>query len=410
MSAFPILTKIACPKCGRPVEQHNTNTQTIICAACGSYIAVGGGTPELITGGRKLRAPGVPIEIGSTARIEGVDFFVMGRVQYTGWDENDKDDTWTWNEWLLGGSDGRLLWLSHDEHGLTLYRKIRLTAPFAPRTARMIPIGNKSVRVHERYPAKIDGAEGELTWRARPGEQVYMVEAAGNGKRYSIQATASELEVHEGVAISELDLARQFGDEAWIRRIQARARNKALASTIGAICLVFAVFALIAGIALDGTGEVILQQRVQMPAVEESELVVPVELDQVNRPAVISLSLVGGLPVNSAFDVDVSIRSPNEVETFLFLNEYWHETGRDEDGPWTETSYQVSNMFVPTVAGLHALVITLEDTVPTGRQTVEFDLEVRRNHITPLWYIVYAIGVSIAGGIAFFIAFRLSKS
>lgn len=409
MSTFSVLTKIACPKCGKPVEQYTPGTQTLICSACGSHIAVGGESPELISGGRKLASPPVPIKIGSTCKIGGVDYFVMGRVVYIGWDEEETDDTWTWNEWLLGGSDGRLLWLSYDENGFTLFRKLRLTQEFDPYSSTAIPAGDgKFARVHERYPAKIHGAEGELTWRAKPEDRLYMVEAAGHGKRYSVQAAAEELEVHEGTPLTETEMAAAFGNQTWLKQIETRKRNSGLLATVGAICLVFSVFALVAGLALGSTGEFILQQTVQLEAVEEASVTLPVEFDQVNRPAIISMNMRGTLPVNTGFDVDFSIKSPNEVETFLFLKDFWHETGYEDGEYWDESSYSASDMFVPTMTGTHQLEITIEDTLPDV-STLTFDIEVRRNHITPMWYVIYAIVVAIIGVGVLFAAFAINQ-
>jgi hypothetical protein len=405
MSAFPVLTKLACPNCGKPVEQFNPNAQTLVCSACGSFIAVGGEQAELLGKGRKLRPPKVPIEVGQVAQIGDTQFLTMGRVVYTGWDDEDR---WTWDEWLLGGADGRLLWLSFDEKGFTLYRKLRLQKPFNPHNDSAIPVGDRFVRVHERYPARIDGAEGELTWRATQGEQLYMVEAAGLGKRYSIQATPSELEVHEGDPLTELQVAQAYKDDKWIKQVTSQAGMASILVTVGVICLVFALFALIVGFAMNNSGEPVVSQTVNIGAVEESEAVIPIEFDQVNRPAIITVALRGGLPENTGFDLDISVMSPNETETFLFIKEFWHETGRDEDGPWRETAYSASDMFVPTVPGRHELVLTMEDTM-AGFSEFQVDVGVVRNHITPLWYIVYAVVAGLIGLILFYSAARLRK-
>lgn len=406
MSAFPVLTKIACPNCGKPVDQYTAGTQTVICNACGSYIAIGGESPIVTGKGRKLRPPSVPIAVGQTAKIGATEFFVMGRVVYTGWDDEDR---WTWDEWLLGGSDGRLLWLSLDENGFALFRKLRQTEPFDVQTSRSLSLGDgKSALVHERYPAQIDGAEGELTWRATPGEKLFMVEAAGQGKRYSIQMTDQELEVHEGAPMTELEMAAAFGDKKWLQQVEAQAGTASTLVTIGAICLVFALFAVIVGFLMNQSGEPVINQTVSIGAFEEAEAVLPIDFDQVNRPAIISVDLLGGLPENTGFDLDISVKSPNEIETFLFLKEFWHETGYDDEGFWRESAYSASDMFVPTVAGRHEIIITMEDDM-LGYDQFQLDVSITRNHITPMWYLVYAVGVAIIGFLFFYGASRLRK-
>jgi len=95
----------------------------------------------------------------------------------------------------------------------------------------------KTARVHERYPAQITGAEGELTWRAEQAENLYMVEAAAFSKRYSVQWTPEELEVYEGDPIDEMALAQSFGDEAWKKRIKAKASSAMLQGILAVICI-----------------------------------------------------------------------------------------------------------------------------------------------------------------------------
>lgn len=378
----------------------------MICSACSSYIAVGGEAPAVTGKGRKLHPPKVPIAIGQTAKIGDTQFFVMGRVVYTGWDDEDR---WTWDEWLLGGSDGRLLWLSLDENGFTLYRKLRRIESFEPQRSRSIPIGDgKSALVHERYPARIDGAEGELTWRATPGEKLYMVEGAGQGKRYSVQASDQELELHEGVPMTEVEMAAAFGNKQWLQKVESEASTASTMVTVGVICLVFALFAGVVGLVMNSSGERVLDQTVSIGAFEEAEAVLPIDFDQINRPAIVTVNLVGGLPENTGFDLDISIKSPNEIETFLFLKEFWHETGYDDEGFWRESAYSVSDMFVPTVPGRHEIIFTMEDTM-LGFNEFQLEVSVVRNHVTPMWYLVYAVIIASVGLFVFYAASKLRK-
>ncbi len=394
-----ILSKHSCPKCGAPLEIHNANTQTIVCGSCQSYIAVGSQTPTELAGQARF-TPGTPIAIGAKMMLDGTNFFVLGHVQYEGWDPNDRSDRWKWDEYLLGGDDGRMVWLSYDEKGFGLFTKQRLTGEFNILKSRVIPTrdGTKAA-VSERYPAKIVGARGELTWLAKPGDEIYMAEGAGGGKRYSVQQSDQELEIYEGRAIDTLDVARALGDEAWIKRIKGKKSRQQLAGLAAALCIVFAAISLLMAAFFNSFGERVLQERFQVDVTQQL-FSYDVELDQINRPSIVSLN-TSPLRVNSFADFDVSVTSPNGVTTFLFEKSLWHETGRDSDGPWTDTSYRASNMFVPTVAGVHTLEIML-DPSSTATLPLQMTLTVRRNHVTPLWLVVYAVVIGAIGGIALF--------
>ncbi|MEM6282964.1 MAG: hypothetical protein AAF787_12270, partial [Chloroflexota bacterium] len=75
-----VLKELKCPNCGTALSQYTPGAQTLVCHNCGSYVAVGAGDPEVTGKTRKLPAPAVPVEIGKTITVEGVDYLVMGRV------------------------------------------------------------------------------------------------------------------------------------------------------------------------------------------------------------------------------------------------------------------------------------------------------------------------------------------
>lgn len=404
MTSRKILNQLECPNCGAPLEQFSPGTQTIVCSKCDSYVAIGGGALDVVGKSKRLSKSPVPIDVGDRFTLQDTAYFVMGRVEYYGWDPNDRSDNWRWNEWLLGADDGRLLWLSYDEKGFSLYNKMRLRAPFDPKTSSTIPIDReRTARVHERYPAQILGAEGELTWRAEQGEQLHMVEAAAFGKRYSVQYSAEELEVYEGDPIDARAVAQALGDQQWLKRLDRKASNITLMGIVSVICIFFAAVAVVLAVVYNSSGQVVTRENIQV-STQATTAQFPVELDQSGRPAVVSMRTPMSLPQNTSFDIEVNVTSPNEVKTYLFTKEFWHETGVDEDGPWTDTKYALTDMFVPTVTGSHMLEFVLDDAV--GVDNIPLEVTVKRNHVFPMWYVVYSVCV---GGVGIFLMFSAAS-
>lgn len=399
------LKELKCPNCGAPVQQFTPDAQTIVCASCGSFIALDMEGATLAGKGRKLPPPSVPIEIGSTARFQDTDFFVMGRVAYGGWDD---EDSWTWDEWLLGGADGRLLWLSYypeEGEGFTLYTKLRVREPFDAKTSDMLPTGSGGkVRVHERYPAKILGAQGELTWRAKAGDTLYMAEAYGNGKRYSVQQTPEELEIHEGVALTEQEVAAAFNNPEWIKSLSQQAGQVRMVTIIGLIFLVFALWGCGAAVWASTTGEPVVSQSVTLSRANPIATI-PVEFNQAGRASIVAVQAQGALPLPSSIDIDVSIDSPDGMENDLFTLELWRESGTDDEGYWEEAQASASDMFVPFQVGTHTLEVALGEG---NLDTINVSVDVRRNHVLPTWFIIYAVVVGIVG--VLILAFRYRKS
>lgn len=406
MSEQTALKRIECPNCRAPVDQFNPTSQTLICKNCGSHIGIGAGDAALLSeGGRKLPPPPAPISVGDKFTLMNEEYFVMGRVIYRGWDPEDTNDYWVWNEWLLGTKSGSMLWLSHDEHGFGLFRRLRFRSQFDARTSRRLELEEgKSAPINERYPAQIIGAEGELTWRATRGESLWMAEGAAYGKRYSIQQTEQELEVNEGKAIDEAELANAMGNQKWVESIKSRTNWSTTLAIVSLILIVFGVLALVGGAMASSTGDSIATQSITLSKASP-EASFPINYEVAERPSVIGLHLQTSIPQNSALDMEVLIVSPDATETELFEAEFWYETGSDEDGPWSEASYDVSDMFVPFQTGEHTMKFILGDS-PVD--TVNAQIEIRANHVMPIWMIVYGVIVGVIGIVLMFVAIKRS--
>lgn len=391
------LVRLECPNCGSPVEQYNATTQAVVCSTCGTHFAIGIEEPEILGQGRKLPPSPRPIKLGDRVTIANQEYVVLGRVLYRGVSEGE---AFTWNEWMLGSPDGRILWLSLDEKGFALFRKLRFRQPFNPKQDFRLNLGDKQAFIHERYNAQIVGAEGELTWRAKPGDRVFVAEGAGSGLKYSIQQTPKELEIYEGRAIGERALATAFKNDAWLKMVE-NFKKRASTYRISAVaCVVAAVIAVIVALFASGTG---IQED---PEIVELSSASPSERFTINfeskRPSIIAVALIsGGLPQNSFIDIDVGIVSPDGTNQDLFVQELWHETGVDEDGRWVETKYRTSEMFVPLQAGEHTLEISYDGSV---LNSLTLEVSVRRQHIMPLWFFIYAVIAGIAAAIFAYMA------
>jgi ribosomal protein S27E len=390
MASQAILKELKCPNCGTPLSQYNPSAQTVVCHNCGSYVAVGMGDPTIAGKTRKLPKSPVPVKLGERFTVDGQSYLVLGRVMYQGWDD---EDSWRWNEWMLGAENGQMLWLSYDEKGFGLFTKKRFREQFDPRSSSVLRIGDLSVPIRERYPAKILGAEGELTWRAQENEQLYMAEGARNGKRYSIQKTDEELEIYEGRGVSEKAIAESFGDQEWLTRITRREQAAGNRKTIGGLCLLFAVASVALAIMFSGMGERV--QEMSIPLTVEGASV-PVTFDRAGRPAAVEMQLRDSLPENTTVDIDVSIISPDNTESDLFSQSFWHETGVDEDGFWRETDYRGTGIFVPLSNGEHRLRINVDTTTYNG-PALTANVSIKRNIVVVQWFFGYAIVIGIIG-------------
>jgi hypothetical protein len=255
-----------------------------------------------------------------------------------------------------------------------------------------LPAGNgKSANVKERYPARIVAAEGELTWQAKPDDQMMMVEAHGSGKQYSLQVSHTELEMYEGVALDESAVAAAFGNEKWAKQAKRKQKNQELMVSTGMLMLGFGVIALILGAIAWNMGSKAAKETVQLDT-NNPVASIPVNFENGERPALVRLKMQGSLPVNTYAEVDVSVVDPEDVELYVFSQEFWHETGYDE-GNWEESDYSGSGQFIPGLSGTHEIEVELGER-SAGINSMTVEVEVVKNHMLPSWFFGFgAVGI-----------------
>lgn len=396
----PILKELKCPNCGAALQQRLATSQTIVCPACKTHVAIGAEEAQILSKGTQIPAPPVPIFPGDKATLNGVEYFVMGRVMYRGWDDEDR---WHWHEWMLGGADGSLVWLSFsDDEGFVMFRKLRVRVPFDADHGDAIPTGQSGhfAPVVERYPAKVLAAEGELTWQAKLGEGLKMVEGKLGNVFYSVQKTDSELEMYEGMAISTKQVAEAFGHTKWKEAIESSGQTQGVLQMIAAVAVVLAIISACAGV---GVGTVKGQSlRTQTFSLTSAQPVAtfPVEVNGRGRPALIDLKMNNTLPMNTFASVDVSVIDPTGEDLFELSKDFWHESGYDE-GYWEESDYNSGGRFVPPDGGNYTLEVALGERSP-GVESMNLQVAIYENTFLPSWFWGYAVLAGIFGIIMFF--------
>ena len=193
-----------------------------------------------------------------------------------------------------------------------------------------------------------------------------------------------------------LDMAEQLVMEKGFESVTAQMISKETNISPGVIYHYFpGKHGIFAAVAVGGTGTEDDPHTVELSDNSPQDSF-KVEFDS-ERPVIVAVQLIGDtLPQNSAIDIDVNIVSPNGTSEPLFVQELWHETGTDEDGRWVETQYETSEMFVPVQLGSHELEISYDGSV---LDDLTLQVTIRRDHIMPLWFFIYAVLSGIAAAI-----------
>lgn len=184
-----------CPSCGGRVELANRFVKMVVCPYCGSTLAVE--NDRLDPTGKTAALVDYPtrFRVGQTGRLQGRAFRILGRVRF------EEEDGY-WDEWYLQFADGGLAWLEEEEGECVLSRKERLTTPVpefdAVRVGSTLDVNGQSFFVTGRCRARIAGAEGQLFYRARPGQPVRFVDGNLGGRVAALEYGDEAIEYTHG--------------------------------------------------------------------------------------------------------------------------------------------------------------------------------------------------------------------
>jgi hypothetical protein len=174
------------------------------------------------------------IRLGLEAKIEGVLHQVIGRIRLA---DNDDEDYWHWDEWLLISEKGNYVWIQEDEGKYELQRTFTPSAPIPPdvlQSGAMLDVDGKNFLVRERSSAAVSFIEGELTYKAQVGDRMHFIDASRGMESVGIEWTANEIEFFRREKLSLTKCLEIFDQKEQLaaerenleKRIAARARGR----------------------------------------------------------------------------------------------------------------------------------------------------------------------------------------
>ncbi|MDA8020999.1 MAG: DUF4178 domain-containing protein [Thermoanaerobaculia bacterium] len=178
---------ISCPSCGAPKEMRHPGIVMFTCEHCGSpvywneeAVRAGGRRAVLDEGFTRLYR-------GATGTYRRKRFRVLGRVRYL--HGRDGVARGFWDEWFLRTSDGRDVWLTEDDHELSLQTRSEVDDAMAfdrYRVGSRVLHRDTEFVVEEIGVAECFGMEGELPDVWEVGETYPFVDLASPDGRYTL--------------------------------------------------------------------------------------------------------------------------------------------------------------------------------------------------------------------------------
>ena len=216
--------KFNCPTCGAPHSvQGGVNSKLLVCEYCGSAVDISGSTVQVIWQEERLRAElqgGSELPIGSVARIEGLDFKLIGYLKKSVTFEGVK---YPWVEYLLYHFTNGYRWLVESDGHYSLM------SPMAelPRFSNGAPVGRpgtdkviyqgRDYRHFQTSTARTDALAGEFYWRVKIGDQAANFDYVCPPHSLSMEASEDGFVWSKGEYKTQEEIRQMFGLQKTLR-------------------------------------------------------------------------------------------------------------------------------------------------------------------------------------------------
>lgn len=201
--------QIACSQCGAPLELHGGHrTRSLSCGYCGALMDTQQDY-QVVKRYKDTPRPDTPLKIGLQGTFKGVEFTIIGLVEYV------SDDNYYWVDFQLYSPTHGYVWLTYDDGHYVFSRRVReLPKPavfgafYYKKTVKAM---GKTFRACEKYRAKITYVEGELTWIAKRGDMIRAADAIAPPYIFSYETNSDkELEYNFGEYIPAKTVHQTF--------------------------------------------------------------------------------------------------------------------------------------------------------------------------------------------------------
>ena len=224
----------SCPHCGTAVQVKLQSTQAVTCSGCASVIDVSHGVAGDLAHYQQALRYQSPVALGTTGRLDDVDWQVTGFVVRSGVD--DEGERFAWHELVLYNTIEGFAFIVIASDGVSLVRTVQGAPEAAGRSARF---EGRTYTAQPAYTARVEYVEGEFYWQLQAGQSTRNVDYRYGGFVLSSEASqaedgSAELVWSSGRALQAQAVASAFGLQSLPTTIAVAGAGSAAGSAAGA--------------------------------------------------------------------------------------------------------------------------------------------------------------------------------
>ena len=201
--------QFSCPNCGAPVAPLLVNSKSITCGACNRLIDLSQGLGAELKHALQDEPVSPLIPIGSTGKLQGLDWQVVGFQHRLGTDPSDPDEHFGWEEYLLYNTLRGFVFLVDSSEGWSLVKPVT-GAPVMQQNGRSATYQGANYTLKESYNAETSYVAGEFYWQVSRGQKTSNRDFASGKNLLSMEQSANEVTWSAGSQIDSDSVAKAF--------------------------------------------------------------------------------------------------------------------------------------------------------------------------------------------------------
>jgi ribosomal protein L37AE/L43A len=200
------LDALECPSCGTAIKYLPGVTTSLVCPSCQAQLDAAGPQAQILAQGEKVERVRTTIPLGAEAKINGVDYQVIGAMVRI-----DSELT-EWTEYLLYNTRAAFFWLVETDEGWSRADVMSSWPEWRSLDADHADLDKVSYNKLYDYPATVKFAAGAFNWRVAAGDVVQVFEFESGQTKLAAELTGEELTWSRSTPVAFDQVKAWFGN------------------------------------------------------------------------------------------------------------------------------------------------------------------------------------------------------